>query len=325
MTRRAPRGDGDALYTIGLDALLGTRRFLGTQNLEMSLFLLGTSAAEGRSGDNLSYGAEFEFPNDPWDVSFGFREVQPNFDPAVGFVGRTAYRRYSPHWSYSPRPSGHPWIRQFSFTTDLEVHTDLKNELLTRNLNLQVFQLQTHAGDNFSINVERNYERLEEDFEIHDGVVLPAGREYGFTRYSFGAQTANRRLVAVGSSVEWGDFLSGTRLDYSVDVTLRARTGVIVYMEAEWNRIDLPEGKFQTRLYRISPELQFSPWIALVNSIQYDTVSRVLGWQSRFRWILKPGNDLYFVYTHNWLDDAALGLQTQERRAATKFIYTHRF
>jgi len=324
MTRRAPRGDGDAQFTIGLDTLLGTRQFMGSQNLEINLFMLGTSTGEGRSGDNLAYGAELEFPNDPVDFSFGFREVQPNFDPTVGFVARTAYRRYSPHLSYSPRPSGHPWIRQFSFAADLEYQTDLDNDLLTRNLNLQVFQLQTHAGDNFSINVARNYERLEEAFEIHDAVILRS-EEYGFTRYSFSAQTANRRLVAVHSSVEFGDFFSGTRLDYSLEVTLRARTGVIVYMESEWNRIDLPEGRFQTRLYRVSPEVQFSPWIALVNSIQYDSVSRVLGWQSRFRWILKPGDDFYFVYTHNWHDDPALGMQTQDRRAASKFIYTHRF
>jgi hypothetical protein len=48
---------------------------------------------------------------------------------------------------------------------------------------------------------------------------------------------------------------------------------------------------------------QFSPFMGLVNNFQFDTVSRVLGWQSRYRWIVKPGNDLYVVYTHNWLED----------------------
>ena len=32
-----------------------------------------------------------------------------------------------------------------------------------------------------------------------------------------------------------------------------------------------------------------------------------MGWQSRFRWIMRPGNDLYVVYTHNWLDDPVAG------------------
>ena len=76
----------------------------------------------------------------------------------------------------------------------------------------------------------------------------------------------------------------------------------------------------------IVPELQFSPWIAWVNNIQYDTQSSIVGWQSRFRWILKPGNDLYVVYTHNWLDDPLQNrIYTLDRRAASKVLYTHRF
>ena len=67
--------------------------------------------------------------------------------------------------------------------------------------------------------------------------------------------------------------------------------------------------------------------MALSNSIQYDNVSRVLGWQSRFRWILKPGNELYLVYSHNWLSSVIpqAGMETLSRNAATKVIYTYQF
>ena len=73
-------------------------------------------------------------------------------------------------------------------------------------------------------------------------------------------------------------------------------------------------------------ETQFSPFIALVNNIQYDSQSAVLGWQSRFRWIITPGNDLYVVYTHNWLDDPLLDrFATLDKRLASKILYTYRF
>ena len=66
--------------------------------------------------------------------------------------------------------------------------------------------------------------------------------------------------------------------------------------------------------------------MAITNNIQYDTVSRVMGWQSRFRWIVTPGNDFFFVYNHNWLDDPLLGrFSTLDRRAATKIQFTRRF
>lgn len=325
LTRRGPRGGGEALSTMGLDTLLATSSFRGSKNLEFSGFLLGASNREGSSGDRLSYGFELSYPNDPWEGEFSFKEVQRNFDPSVGFVTRRAFRRYNPSLTFSPRPHRHPWIRRFSFGAALDLQTDLRNDLLTRKLEFKVFEIEKHSSDRFSVTIVPEYQRLETDFEIHPGVVLPAGREYNFTRVLFSASTANRRLLALRSDIELGNFFSGTRQQYSFDLTLRARPGVIVYSRAEWNRIDLPEGRFQTRVYRLVGEAQFSPWVSLVNSIQYDNASRVLGWQSRFRWILKPGNDFYFVYTHNWLDNPLEGFQTLERRAATKLIYTHRF
>jgi hypothetical protein len=54
--------------------------------------------------------------------------------------------------------------------------------------------------------------------------------------------------------------------------------------------------------------------------------AELIGWQSRFRWILKPGNDLYIVYTHNWADDPLQRrIYTLDRRAASKFMYTYQF
>jgi hypothetical protein len=138
--------------------------------------------------------------------------------------------------------------------------------------------------------------------------------------------TAARRVVAVNSTYEFGGFYDGTRLRIATDLNLRVRPGVIIYTSGEWNRVELGLGAFETRLFRVVPELQFSPWIAWVNNFQYDTQSSVLGWQSRFRWIVRPGSDLYLVYTHNWMDDPLESrLFTLDRRAATKLLYTHRF
>jgi hypothetical protein len=66
--------------------------------------------------------------------------------------------------------------------------------------------------------------------------------------------------------------------------------------------------------------------------VQYDDVSRVVGTFTRFRWIVRPGSDIYLVYTHNLLEDPTSldrfrfrGMETLERKAATKLTYTHRF
>jgi hypothetical protein len=259
--------------------------------------------------------------------------VQANFDPSVGFVTRRNYRRYTPSLTYSPRPSTHPYIRRFTFGGSADVQTDLRNQMLTRGFEINAIEVQTHAGDTVAFQVNPTRERLDEPFTLTRGITLPVGAEYDFTRYQFRTQTGNRRKLALNGRYEIGDFYSGTRSEKVAGLTVRARPGLIVYLTGEWNDIKLAEGDFKTTLYRVVGETQFSPFVTLVNNVQYDTQSAVLGWQSRFRWILTPGNDLYVVYTHNWLDtDFGIGNQsslnryaTLDKRLASKVLYTYRF
>ena len=65
--------------------------------------------------------------------------------------------------------------------------------------------------------------------------------------------------------------------------------GLMFTLTTEWNKVQLAEGRFYTRLYRGLSEFQVYPFMAWVNNIQYDTQSAVLGWQSRYRWILQSG------------------------------------
>ena len=39
---------------------------------------------------------------------------------------------------------------------------------------------------------------------------------------------------------------------------------------------------------------------------------------------MKPGNDIFFVYTHNWINDPA-GIFTNDRSAVSKIVFTRRF
>ena len=149
--------------------------------------------------------------------------------------------------------------------------------------------------------------------------------EAGGTRYRLGVHTAGRRRLSIRSQLEWGDFFSGQRPEFSADLTLRPRPGLRLELEGEWNRVELAEGSFSTSLLEAEVSSQFGPWISLANTLQYDSVSREMGWQARFRWILRPGNDLFLVYSQNWLNDPSSGLYTLYRNAAAKSIYTHRF
>jgi hypothetical protein len=220
----------------------------------------------------------------------------------------------------------HRYVRQVVSGAGLDTLTDLNNVLLKRNIVVQLAQVQFHSQDNFRLTAMRREERLDTPFALTPQIILPLGASYTFHRYRAFASTANRRKLAVNASIEVGQFYSGTRTEQQVGVALRARPGLFLFLTGQWNHVKLPEGRFTTRLYRIVGETHISPFISVTNNVQYDSQSSVLGWQSRFRWILTPGSDLYLVYTHNWRDDLLLDrFSTLDNRLASKVLYTYRF
>jgi hypothetical protein len=321
-------GDQDMRHTAGVDFRLATARFLGNKNLAASGYWLANSTGHGIS-DSAAYSGRVEYLNDIWEATADYQEVQEEYAPAVGFTPRWEYRRYNPELIWSPRPkTRHPYIRRFRFGLDPEIYTDLQNVKQSIDLDLMPFRVELHSGDNLEVGISPSYERLDEDFEIAPGVILPGGTDYEFVRYNVALNTANQRVVALHPNVEWGSFFSGDRVQYSLGVDIRPRSGVRVNTLYELNQVRLPEGDFDTHLVRVVADTQFSPFMYLVNNVQYDNVSRALGWQSRFRWIVRPGNDVFFVYTHNWLDQgvgSGARFRTLDRRGAAKVVYTKRF
>jgi hypothetical protein len=325
-TRRDPRLAGaDTAQTAGIDTKLATNSFLGSENLEFSGWFLNTMRKDV-SGGTSAFGMNIDYPNDLWNGRVEAVEIQENFDPQVGFVTRQAYRRFSQVLDFQPRPQNHRHIRQMTFGGAFTLQTDLENQLLMRGIEFTPFQMNFHSQDNFGLLVANRKERLDEPFDLTDEIILPMGSEYSFNRYRLYGQTAGRRMLSFNVRYELGDFYSGTRTEQQATMNVRLRPGLFMQMTGQWNTIDLPEGDFTTKLFRFTGETQFSPFMALVNNIQYDTQSAVLGWQSRFRWILTPGNDLYLVYTHNWLDDPVRErFESLDRRMASKILYTYRF
>ena len=196
----------------------------------------------------------------------------------------------------------------YEYDANLEVVTNLRNQLLERILNLTVYSTCSSTARTTSAS---RWTRATCGSTVPSpsprASRCPLGAEYRFTRFAVRGQTANRRLLALNGRFETGGFYSGHRDQTVLGLTVRARPGYIFSLNGEWNQIDLAEGSFASNVFRGVADTQFSPFMAIVNIIQFDTVSRVLGWQSRYRWILKPGNDLYVVYTHNWVEDPVRG------------------
>lgn len=323
-TRRSARESSiPDRHTIGADFQLVTTRFRGSQNLQVAGYFMKTPTAATK-GDDAAFGLRVDYPNDLWNARLFYREIQENADPAVGFVEGNDYRKLTSNLLFRPRPRNHRWIRQVATGFRTDFYTNTKGEWIERSYQLTLLDVSFHSGDRFHVLVTPTHERLHQDLRIGGGITLRPGSEHDYTRYSFGFSTANRRKVSGEANLTSGTFYSGHRRELSAGVNLRPRPGLFAALTGSFNRVELAEGNFSTRIVRAIVNTQFNPFVSLSNNIQYDSVSRQLGWQFRFRWILKPGNDLYFVSLTNWLDSGNR-LTTLDHSAATKLVYTYRF
>ena len=114
-TARAPKDR----HTVGADLNYATSRLFGDKNFDFQAFALWNSNPDrgiDRSTSDLSArGVRANYPNDIWSGHISYREFGEDYDPAVGFVTRTGFRRVEPRIGWGPRPDI-DWIRRFNFS-----------------------------------------------------------------------------------------------------------------------------------------------------------------------------------------------------------------
>jgi hypothetical protein len=336
---RAPTSTGHTDgHTAGLDLSLSTRRFLGDNNLDFQAFLVWNSDLEPTAGEGFTdsfgrlsaRGFQFMFPNDPWSAQASYREFGEGYDPSLGFVTRNGFRRMQQRIGWAPRPAGIDWIRNFNFSAQLVNLWQLDGgRLEEQQLQLNLLGVNFESGDGFDVSASRSNEYLDREFEVSDGVPIAVGR-YELWDYRLNLRSAGRRKVGFNGGLSWGGFWNGDRTAMNGNLNFRPMPGVGLGLSVEKNDVTLPQGSFQAHVYELNGQWNPSAWISFTNMLQYDDVSEIVGLFARVRWIVRPGNDVYLVYSHNWRNEGVSlveepWLQTLSRGASVKLNYTYRF
>lgn len=337
-TRRAAIGVEDPLksvdrHTVGFDLDLKSSHFLGDKNFQFEAFLVWHSDPQNGGftnfGDFSSRGIRFNFPNDVWRIHTSYREFGVAYDPAVGFTRRIGIRRINPGVYYLPRPANISFIRQFEFGINHMTIVDITtSHLETQWTDYTLLGIRFESGDTFKLKWRRNFERLDKVFEIHQGVILPVG-DYQAVNWTWNLSSASHRVLASRLSFTHGEFWSGHRKRYVIDLAFRPFSGISLMAQFEKNDVDLLKGDFSTHLTRLIGEWHVNPKLSMLGNLQYDDLSDTVGLFARLRWIIRPGSDLYLVYSHNWYyseeSRERSNFLTLSRAGTVKVNYTYRF
>jgi hypothetical protein len=257
-------------------------------------------------------------------------EVEENFDPAMGFANRTNVRLYAGELGYRRNRQDGAFIREVSHGLEVAHWEYLDTGFTqTEEISLDYISLRSREGDFARLDYKWQIEGLlpgEQPLESI-GITIPPG-EWSFQRYGGFIRTASYRPLRVQLRVDDGGFFNGDRLRVRPEIEWRPNEHLNFSLQYEFNQFDFPGNQYAiTRQITFENEISFNSKMSLVTLAQYDNISDDIGINSRFRYNLAAGQDIWFVLNHNMNRDVEVDdrFRSTETLAVAKIRYTFRY
>ena len=281
---------------IGTDIFLSTNKFLEDKNLSFGLRIAKTDEKHG--GKNSWAGRVFvDYPNDFIDQFFSYGFIQQKFNPGVGFISRDAVQTASYSLGISPRVD-FASIKKLQFEPiDADFQFDKDNTLLAADFSFQPIGFTTVRGDEFSFQINRKFDFVENDFELFDNNFIRKGK-YWFTTFEAGLNTTRTREFFGRVSTELGDFYNGTIKNFEGSLTWSPNSHLTVTSDITKNIINLNNVEFRTNEYTVRVAYDFSTKVNSSIFTQWNNDSNVLNMNYRVKWEPVVGSNFYFVVNH---------------------------
>lgn len=318
-THGDPRHNGDNTL-VGADFNYVNSRLAGNRHLTIRTSVQGTES-DYNGGRGTATTLSVRYPNEPFETSLWFSRIDDDYDPALGFVPRTgiqtfhSWNRY--RWYFEKNP-----IRRLDVFAEGDWVTDLRGHRLDRSYWFG-FESATPAGDYGVFFWEPRRERLDTPFAIRPGIVIPA-TDHAWDVWH--AEIGTDRSRPVNLELEWhqGGFFTGRRTDYEVEIDWRPSNRIELAAEFGLTRIRLPEGDFDVHVGAAKAVYTFSPDLQLSLFAQYDNLSAEVGVNFRLKWIVQPGNEVFFIVNQGY-DTSLDRFRPTRNDTSLKAAWTFRF
>jgi len=272
----------------------------GGGTIEAGLWYQQTET-EGLNGNDAAYGLSLSAPNSVGlRGGIAYKELQENFNPALGFVNRINVSDLTVEAGYVWLPRS-DFYREFHSGIDYQRIETLQGALQSQTVTLRPLEITTHSSDRLTFRYQLIDEVLDSPFEISDGVVIPAG-EYSFNSYCINMFTAEHRVLKTEVSYCGGDFFDGSQSGPNASFIWRPSPHFKFSAGYNLNDIDLPNGSFTTRLASVRADIAFTNTWYWENFVQYDNVSNGMGLNSIVRWVPKAGREMVLVVNREFID-----------------------
>jgi len=304
MTTKNSSDVSNSVY--GIDANYVTSHLFGDKNLAFGGAVAQSATRNNEDSRGMAYQLYLSTHNDKLEYDFAFAGVQKDFDPQMGFLRRKNYKLLYTELQFNPRPSFIPWIRQMELKPiDVDAYfTDDTNELESIKWEWRPLGFGTKSGEWFEYNIQRFYDRLDEPFDIHEGVTLPTGG-YWYTRHEIQAYTYRGRRISFGTELSWGGYYAGRRGEYFLVAGANINKHLNFRADYGLNQLLFPQGNFMTHEVGGRVEYAFNTKLYTTFFGQWNNEDEEILFNFRINWIPVIGSDFYLAV--NQLYDASGG------------------
>ncbi|MDX1767873.1 MAG: DUF5916 domain-containing protein [Arenibacter troitsensis] len=278
--------------TIAIDGKLGLGR-----KARMTGFYAQTNGPMDTINEH-SFRLKTDYVWNSWEIGGGYTEVGEGFNPEVGFLQRSAFRKPEARVLYHYRPKNEnsvilelrPHISYNSFWnfegfqetsyTHIDNHWEFKSGM------------EIHTGLNLTT------EGVLDPFEISDGVtVLPGTYRHSESQLVFFTNKSKPVSINIRSVI--GGSFGGKR--YQQSGTLSVRLGDrfnsdFIYL---YNNYQLPVGDFTANIFRSQMTYSFRPNLYVQSLVQNNSANELWAVNLRLGWLQRANTGLFVVYNYN--------------------------
>lgn len=313
--------NGHHNFVYGADFKYSTNTFLGNKNLVINTGVAQTITSDSTNKGSSAYDISLSFPNDWVELDLSLNDIQANFNPEVGYIRRTNARRYRAELQFNPRP------KFLSFVRNLEIKpieisyyvNSTTNELESINYEWRPLGIRFKSGEFVEFNIQHNFDRLTESFEILDTITIPVG-DYWDNRMELQFRSYSGRAISARVNLSSGDFYTGTRKSIYGGLTWNVNKHW--NLTGSWSRNFLSLLQGDAIATEISGRVSYAYSPKLNSGIfgQWNSEEKEVLLNFRFNWIPKIGSD-FFLIVNQTLSTADNKLTIEGTTVMAKFVW----
>jgi hypothetical protein len=314
LLNREIAGSSDFNRVYGMDAL-----FTFYEHLTADAFFARSDEPEHDS--KWAYSASAKWDSDSFLLGMDYLSLDPDFRDDIGFVRRTDLQRLLPTIAFRPRPRV-SWIRQLEFSGSWDYQMDTRNRLIAR-VDKYGFQAWFQDGGSFEIYpFVYQLDRVDEPFEISDGVIVPAGdHQWNVVDMSYTFSPRRRISGVIDLGRRYG-YYGGNMNKLTFRPLLKVNENFSVETQYEIDDASLPGGDFTQHAVNFRLNYAFNNQWLTSTTLQYDHLDDFFGFHFRLNYIFRPGDDFFLIYTEGRQVD---GDHTGEKDRSVQAKLTYSF